>query len=93
MKKTARLRLEAVRRAHGVCISCGYPRDNTYIPIDVCSGCQVNPYIPKWFAKHEKYVFDEVWGYENATEHPKSGKAIIDTPKPRHVILASQVPE
>ena len=90
MKPAAQLRMEAARRNAGVCLECGGRLDKTYMDSEVCSGCQVNPYIPDWYPAAEKPVFDEVWGHENATEHPKTGVAMIDTPKPRHVHLAQE---
>ena len=92
MKKAARLRMEAARRAEGVCIKCGDKRDETYKPIEVCSGCAPNRYIPRWFEDAEDYKLDEVYGILRATKSPKSGVAMIDTPKPRHVKIASQRP-
>ena len=44
----------------------------------VCCECRWAAYLPSWYKKAEKYMYDPIWGHKNATRRPATGVSFLD---------------
>lgn len=61
------------------CSECEHEMPEIDIRADgLCYGCHLDTYIPRDYQALERYVWDEVWGHDNATHRPQMGVAFLD---------------
>ena len=72
-----------------LCVGCHTPVPRYYLTIQgICEDCKWMTWIPRGYAKRERYKPDPLWGHPNATRRPPLGVEFLD----RRRRLVSDVP-
>ena len=61
------------------CRTCGMEAASHLMVGGLCPGCRLDTWIPPGYEDSENYEYDTVHGHPNATAHPPTGRAILDS--------------
>lgn len=61
----------------GFCGVCGGKTEN--VTADICYGCHLAGFLPAGYQKRERYLWDSAFAHLNATAHPQTGNALLDS--------------